>query len=160
MLLRCRRSKCNRSHLLRRRRRVAALAGEDPTYQRLGFAVFAAGRCAALNVTGGQSSYGQRVLVVAAREVLEQKLQVAAYFALKRRSGQDKVYRIGESNIDRAEIPIRILSQRNPPFRDRTTLRRSRVIWTHRVSSNTVACVTASRRFVKQHEDVCSVEYE
>ena len=100
------------------------------------------------------------MLVVAAREVLEQKLQVAAYFALKRRSGQDKVYRIGESNIDRAEIPIRILSQRNPPFRDRTKLRRSRVIWTHRVSSNTVACVTASRRFVKQQEDVCSVEYE
>lgn len=89
--------------------------------------------------------------------MLEQKLQVAAYFGLKRRSGQDKVYRIGESNIDRAEIPIRILSQRNPPFRDRTTLRRSRVIWTHRVSSNTV---TASRRFAKQQEDVCSAEYE
>ena len=44
VLLRCRRSKCNRSRLLRRRRRVAPLAGEDPTYQRLGFAVFAAGR--------------------------------------------------------------------------------------------------------------------
>ena len=53
------------------------------------------------------------MLVVAAREVLEQKLQVAAYFALKRRSGQDKVYRIGESNIDRAEIPMNLESAKS-----------------------------------------------